>query len=192
MMFNRSILAAAWFAVTTTASVVLLSSLASNSGLPIDGSANFIQTGAPLQSIVYASAMFSGARAHAAPLHYDTALMNKWGLHRPACTPGLDFLVAKHGHVGPVVLWHGGRAQRGGRRTPGPGTGMQPSCPRTQPGALATVAGLNLVAWSVRSATSGRPASPRAPASPLIQRFIVPDVRAALQGVLEGEKGRLA
>ena len=56
-------------------------------------------------------------------------------------------------------------------------------------GALATVAGLKLVAWSVRSAAPGRPASLRAPASPLIQRFIVPDVRAALQGVLEGEKG---
>ena len=55
--------------------------------------------------------------------------------------------------------------------------------------ALATVAGLKLVSWSVRSATSGRPASPRAPASPLIQRFIVPDVRAALQGVLKGETG---
>ena len=56
-------------------------------------------------------------------------------------------------------------------------------------GALATVAGLKLVAWSVRSAAPGRPASLRAPASPLIQRVIVPDVRAALQGVLEGEKG---
>ena len=33
----------------------------------------------------------------AAPLAYDEGLMNKWGLHRPACTPGLDFLVARTG-----------------------------------------------------------------------------------------------
>ena len=39
------------------------------------------------------SPAFAGARAHAAPLRYDAALMNKWGLHRPTCAPGLDFLV---------------------------------------------------------------------------------------------------
>ena len=33
----------------------------------------------------------------AAHLVYDEGLMNKWGLHRPACTPGLDFLVARTG-----------------------------------------------------------------------------------------------
>ena len=130
MMFNRSILAAAWFTVTTIASVVLLSSLASNSGLPIDGSANFIQAGAPSQSFVYASAMFSGARAHAAPLHYDTALMNKWGLHRPACTPGLDFLVANTGMSDRWICGTEGERSvvAAARRV------LEPACSRAAPG----------------------------------------------------------
>ena len=37
------------------------------------------------------------AQAHAASLRYDEGLMNKWGLHRPACTSGLDFLVTNTG-----------------------------------------------------------------------------------------------
>ena len=43
------------------------------------------------------SPAFAGSRAHAAPLLYDAAIMNKWGLHRPTCAPGGDFLVAKTG-----------------------------------------------------------------------------------------------
>lgn len=37
------------------------------------------------------------AAQYAASPRYDEGLMNKWGFHRPACTPGLDFLVANTG-----------------------------------------------------------------------------------------------
>ena len=54
--------------------------------------------------------------------------------------------------------------------------------------ALATLVSLKILSWSVRAAAPGRSASLQASASPLIQRFIVPDLRVALQGVL-GEAG---
>jgi len=59
-------------------------------------------------------------------------------------------------------------------------------------GALAAVVSLKSLFWSVRVAAPGRSASPRAPVAPLVQRFIVPDLHAALEGILNEKRGHTA
>ena len=96
-MYHCPSRAVTWAALAATASAFLFLSLARNKVPPGSESAHMEAARARTHGPLLASPAFGGARAHAASPHYDDALMTKWGLHRPACTPGLDFLVANTG-----------------------------------------------------------------------------------------------
>ena len=144
----------AWAGIAATMSALLLLSLVSNN-LPSGDRANLDQASATVHGLLHTSAMFDGARSYAAPSHYDDSLMNKWGLHRPTCTPGLDFLVANTGMSAQWICGTEGELSvvAAMRRV------LEPACAQSSPGRnLVLDVGSNSGMYGLMAIAAGCPA----------------------------------